>query len=225
MIVPSSSLTQPDEDTAAEPAGRGRAARVEAILDAAVELIGEVGYDRMSMDAIAGRARASKATMYRHWPGKAELVAEAFRCHSCAEVSCPPDTGSLRGDLLATVDALADGFAGEMGHRFTGLMMAMREDPALAELIRAQIDQDGRDITETLLRRAAGRGEPVVALDAAFVLSLAPAAVLTRLLLIGGPTGGDFRRQLVDQVLLPLLTGIPVTPSEPQSPSEPEESR
>lgn len=184
-------------------------ARTQAIVDAAIELIAEVGYDRMTMGAIATRAKASKATMYRRWPGKAELVAEAFSCKGCAEVSCPPDTGSLRGDLLATIDALADSLTGEAGLRLAGLIMAMRRDRTLAQLIRAQLDSDGREITETLIERAARRGEAVTAVDSYFVVSLAPAAILTTSLLLGHPTDEAFRHQLVDEVLLPLLTGRP----------------
>ncbi len=186
-------------------------ARTEAILDAAVELIAEVGYDRMTMGAIATRAKASKATVYRRWPGKAELVAEAFTCHECAEVSCPPDTGSLRGDLLATTDALADSLTGDAGLRLAGLITAMRTDRALADLIRAQLDNDGRQITDTLIRRAEGRGEEIAAVDSHFIVSLVPAAILTTCLLLGRPTDGAFRRQLVDQVLLPLLSGRPAS--------------
>ncbi len=194
------------EEAAAANPGRG-GLRTQAILDAAVELIAEVGYDRMTMGAIAARAKASKATMYRRWPDKAQLVAEAFRCNECAEVSCPPDTGSLRGDLLATVDVLADSLSGDAGLRLAGLIVAMRTDPALAALIRAQLEDDGREITATLISRARSRGEVVAAVDSYFVFSLAPAAILTTSLLLGRPTGGAFRRQLVDEVLLPLMTG------------------
>jgi AcrR family transcriptional regulator len=192
----------------AEPRTRGEA-RTEAILDAAIELIAEVGYDRMTMGAIATRARASKATMYRRWPGKAELVAEAFTCHQCAEVVCPPDTGSLRGDLLAMIGGLVDSFAGQAGQRVTGLLIAMREDPALAAIVRTQLAEGGSQITGILLSRAAERGELPSPVDGPFVLALAPAVVITRSLLLGGTTDTSFQHQLVDQVLLPLLTGQP----------------
>src|SRR5271156_5658417 len=86
---------------AANPCGPARGdARQQAILDAAVELVAEVGYDRMSMDAIALRAKASKATIYRHWPGKAELVTEAIRRRVSPASEPLVDSGSLRGGLL-----------------------------------------------------------------------------------------------------------------------------
>ena len=68
--------TQPIEPLARR-AGSRAAARRQVILDAAIALLMEVGYDRMSMDALAERAHAGKATIYRHWSGKAEVVATA----------------------------------------------------------------------------------------------------------------------------------------------------
>src|SRR5438309_3632378 len=74
--------------------------RREAICDAVFELLGEVGYDRMTMDAVATRARASKATIYRTWPDKPGLVAEAL-INRFGPTPQAPNTGSLRGDLMA----------------------------------------------------------------------------------------------------------------------------
>ena len=189
--------------------GRGDA-RQQAILDAAVELVAEVGYDRMSMDAIALRARASKATMYRHWPGKAELVTEAFRRRSCPDMACPPDTGSLRGDLAAVVHDTTIHLCDQDGPLLAGMLTAIRQDPVLAGLVRAQIDQKQRDIGDELVRRAHERGEVIVAGDVPFILALGPAAILTRSLLMGVPVDDAFERHLVDDVLLPLLTGAAV---------------
>src|ERR1700734_1414294 len=95
-------------DRVASPEGpeaaahRGRqldATRDAALRDAALELLAEIGYDRLSIDAVAARAKASKMTIYRRWSGKADLVVDALRCPGkTGEV---PDTGSLRGDLQA----------------------------------------------------------------------------------------------------------------------------
>ena len=72
--------------------------RDAAICDATLALLLEVGYDRMSMDAVAARAHASKATIYRRWPGKQELVLDAVRARGVG-LTVAEDTGSLRGDL------------------------------------------------------------------------------------------------------------------------------
>src|SRR3954462_7346754 len=80
--------------------------RREAILGAAIAFVAEVGYDRMTVDALATRAGVSKPTIYRRWPGgKAEIVVEAIRAKR-AEAGILPDTGSLRGDLFAMLGAV-----------------------------------------------------------------------------------------------------------------------
>src|SRR3954470_22028186 len=69
------------------------------ILDAAIEVLADVGYDRLTMDAVAQRAKASKATLYRRWTSKAKLVVEALaQQKNTPEI---PDTGDLRSDLVA----------------------------------------------------------------------------------------------------------------------------
>src|SRR3954447_3785716 len=80
--------------------------RREAILAAALALVGEVGYDRVTVDALAARAGVSKPTIYRRWPGgKQEIVVEAIRAKRAASGELP-DTGSLRGDLMAMLTAV-----------------------------------------------------------------------------------------------------------------------
>src|SRR3954466_2103730 len=82
--------------------------RREAILAASVALVGELGYDRVTVDALAARAGVSKPTIYRRWPGgKAEIVVEAIRAKR-AEAGELPDTGTLRGDLLALLGGVID---------------------------------------------------------------------------------------------------------------------
>ena len=86
MIAPSP-LETTEQDH--RPTGARAEAREQAILDAALELVMEVGYDRLSMDALAERAHAGKATIYRHWSGKAQVVAEAVRRRSAARSESP----------------------------------------------------------------------------------------------------------------------------------------
>lgn len=79
---------------------RFTAEREVELYETVLELLGEVGYDGLTMDAVAARTRTSKATLYRQWGGKVELVVEAMR-HKQAGVVCEVDTGSLRGDFEA----------------------------------------------------------------------------------------------------------------------------
>src|SRR3569623_1266093 len=98
--------------------------REEEILDATVELLMEVGYDRLTMDSVARRARASKATLYRRWETKASLVVEALVRAKDAPHPADHDTGSLRGDLLATFcghEGLSGAATGVMGAVITAV--------------------------------------------------------------------------------------------------------
>ncbi len=72
--------------------------REQEILDATLEVLGDVGYDRLTMDAVATRAKASKATLYRRWNGKVSLVIDALL--SVKSTPEQPDTGNLRDDLI-----------------------------------------------------------------------------------------------------------------------------
>jgi AcrR family transcriptional regulator len=182
-------------------------AREQAILDATVELVAEIGYERVTVNAIAARAHASKATMYRKWPGKAELVADALRRHAEGDVAEQPDTGSLRGDLVYAVGSIASNFDGDGGGpSLLGLVEALRSDPALRELVRRQIDERSRQDGVLIGRRAAARGEAVNEARGPAVLGLAVSHLVLRTLLGGSPPSADEQDAFVDQILLPLIS-------------------
>src|SRR6185437_10952004 len=82
-------------------------AREQAILSAVISLLGELGYEAMTMDAVAARAHASKTTIYKRWPGKAQLVRAAVDRYVAGRLTAGADTGSLRGDLMAVMQAMA----------------------------------------------------------------------------------------------------------------------
>src|SRR2546422_8003365 len=105
------------EQTTVGVAGRARKLdeeREQAILRATYELLGETGYQGLRVDAVAARAQASKATLYRHWPTKAGLVVDAANC--CKELEKPPgDTGTLRGDLTQWFWQIGETITGREG--------------------------------------------------------------------------------------------------------------
>ena len=107
-------------------------------------LIGEVGYDRATVEAIAHRAGVSKPTIYRRWPGgKQEIVVEALRTKraECGEL---PDTGTLRGDLMAMLDAVMLSVDAQLAG---GLMSHLRASDELADLFRNEVVADERRAT------------------------------------------------------------------------------
>jgi AcrR family transcriptional regulator len=202
----------PDLDRARSAArpGSHSAAREDAILAATAELVAEVGYERVTVDAIAARAHASKATMYRKWPGKAELVADALRRRADGGAGELADTGSLRGDLLLAVSSIARTFSGGgPGPSLPGMVEAIRADPALRDVVRSQIDERTHQDGALICARAATRGEDVDAARGPAALGLALAHLFLRTLLVGEPPDEAEQRLLVDQTLLPLLRPQP----------------
>lgn len=170
--------------------------REEAILTAAMELLGEVGYDRMSVEAVADRARASKATVYRRWSGKEALVTAAISRYAGTALAAPDPTGDLRTDLLALLHALRERLLGQDSALILGLLSAMRHNPVLAQLVRAAVVDHKRDAFAELLPERA---------DHAWLAELTSAALLSRLLVTGEPLDDAFLAKLVDTVLLPQL--------------------
>jgi AcrR family transcriptional regulator len=191
------------EDPAVPGSARGPA-RESAICTAALELLAEVGYDRMSMDAVAARAKASKATIYRRWPGKRELVEYAIRCRGPQHVE-PPDTGSLRGDILATLRFAAEGFAAEDVALLTGVLRAMQGAPEIAATLRQQMLADKQNMGATIVRRAVERGELRPDADPYVFHEVAPALMFFRMLVTGEPIDDEFLIHVADDVLITLL--------------------
>ena len=191
------------EETAALATARG-ADREAAIRRAALELLVEEGYDRMSMDAVAARARASKATIYRRWPGKRELVLEAVRSRAVPSFD-PPDTGSLRGDIITLRRAMADGIGRHEVALMSGVVHAMRSTPELADCVRERIISEKRYIGDTIVGHAKSRGELPPDADAEVFHEVAPALMLFRLLVCGMPVDDEFLAHVADDVLVPLL--------------------
>jgi len=195
----------PAPPTSPHTVGRPRSeAREQAILDAALELVVEVGYDRLSMDALADRARASKATIYRRWSGKAEVVAEAVRCRQCHQFSFP-DTGSLRGDLLVMLGEIGASLAAEDGALVAGVLWATRSDPVLANLMRAQTAEGKQAVARRIVDQAVARGEVPPTADPPSITEVLSSMVFMRLLITGEPLDKAFFEHVVDDILIPVL--------------------
>jgi AcrR family transcriptional regulator len=208
MTIETTTEAEIDAAAVAAPVRPGRPRseeRGQAILDAALELVAEVGYDGLSMDALAERARASKATIYRHWSGKAEIVAEAVRCRAEETMEVVPDTGSLRGDLLELLTRSCQMLAAADGALMAAVLWAMRTDPVLADLMRAHMVDGKRDVVREVVEQAIGRGECPAGTSAVSAAEVMPAMVMSRLLVTGEPLDEAFCVHLVDDVMLPLL--------------------
>jgi AcrR family transcriptional regulator len=185
--------------------GSRGAVREDAILRATLELLAESGYDQLTIDAVAARARCSKATIYRRWPGKAALVSTAVRRHAGQPAAAAPDTGSLRSDLLAALEAMRSSLSGQDAALILGLLSAMHRDPELAGAVREQVLDAKREVFGAVIARAAARGQVRAAADVALLAEISSAVLLSRLLVTGEPLDDAFTQHLVDAVLLPAL--------------------
>ncbi|MFB4280188.1 MULTISPECIES: TetR/AcrR family transcriptional regulator [unclassified Nonomuraea] len=178
--------------------------RDRAILDATMELLSEVGYDRMTVDQIAKRARASKATIYRRWAGKPELVVDVI-CRRF-DTDAPPgeDTGSLRGDLASIFRGLCE--AVERKHTLViGLSSTLVSNQELARTLRAHMPAKNLGDVRALLERAVKRGELAGPVDPGRLFGLAEALVWHRMIFAGPPFEAAFVEESVDGVLMPVV--------------------
>jgi AcrR family transcriptional regulator len=188
-------------------AARGRprdATRDEALRKAALEVMAEVGYRALTMDAVAAKARAGKATIYRRWESKLDLVIDTVNQLVHQEIP-EPDTGSLTGDLREFLSAFAAFLSGPTGKAAQALVGELPHEPELATAFRETFLVAQRDVLRGIIDRGTARGE--VRLDAprGMAVELAGAALTYRLMLTGDPLDDTFVDRLVDQVLLPLL--------------------
>ena len=186
---------------------RGRpfdASRDAALRAAALELLAETGYDRLTLDSVAARADASKATIYRRWSGKAELVVDALSRIKGSPVV--PDTGSLQGDLDTIARSSTDSGNQFDAQVMLGLITALARDAELRQVFREQlIDPHMADI-KAVFERAVLRGEVSEDRNLDLLVSLFPALVIHHLLIFGEIPDAQFAEQVVREVLVPLAT-------------------
>jgi AcrR family transcriptional regulator len=180
--------------------------RESEILDAAVHLLCEVGYDRLTMDAVAAEARASKATLYRRWTSKPSLVVDAIlRTKEALQVP-EVDTGNLRDDLVQ----MACGQGGLSDDRSSALMAAMvtalHHDPEFAEEFRSRVIGPKLEVSRQIFQRARERGEITADLDLDLLVPALAGIVLHRSFVLGQPTDEKTVARVVDEIIVPAAT-------------------
>ncbi len=177
--------------------------REREILDAALEVLAEVGYDRLTMDAVAQRAKASKATLYRRWNSKATLVVDAL----ATQKTTPPvpDSGDLRTDLLTAFCGMGGLTDHDTTQTFGAVMTALSTDPEFAAEFRARVLQPKAQVSRTVFQRAADRGEVRSDLDLDLVAPALAGIVLHRLFVMGETPGPTLIEHVVDQIILPAV--------------------
>lgn len=178
--------------------------REDAILTAALELLREEGYEAMTMDGLAARARASKATIYRRWTSKARVVKAALDAVDADQAASAPETGALRSDLVAVMRSLREKANQPYVEVMTELVTAARRDPELAALLDDHVADDELSPFRDVLRRAVRRRELSRTVDDELVHDIAEAMIL-RQLQLRLPFDEAFIDRVVDRILLPLM--------------------
>lgn len=186
----------------------GRTAKVRAaVLRATGAALAEDGYEALSIEDIARRAGVHKTTVYRRWPSKAELVAEAIRERSAERVAVP-DTGTLLGDLQALARAVAANIGSEDGTAMTrNLIATTANSPAIAQDM-PRFWSERLQVTGTIVKRAIARGELPADVDANLVIETLIGPLYVRLLLTGEPLTAD----IADQVARIVAAGAATWP-------------
>ncbi|CAN5591649.1 TetR/AcrR family transcriptional regulator [soil metagenome] len=177
--------------------------REQEILDATLDVLVDVGYDRLTMDAVASAARASKATLYRRWTSKAVLVIDALLSQKGQHTM--PDTGNLRDDLLGTFCGMG-GLADEKQTTIlASVITAIARDEDFATAFRRDFIGPKAESSRAVFVRAQARGEIRPDLDLDLIAPALPGIVLHRQFLMGESPDIDFITQVIDQIILPAV--------------------
>ncbi|ARC56496.1 putative HTH-type transcriptional regulator [Frondihabitans sp. 762G35] len=195
-------------DPTASRLGRKRDhTRDPEILQCTLEVLAETGYDGMTIEMVAARAKAGKATLYRRWASKGELVLDAVACMKKGDFDEAnlPDTGTLRGDLVAMIRPPSLEEAEKKLRVMAGLMAMLSQAPELADAANRAIVEPRAAINRMFFRRAIERGEIAPDCDVETLSLITPAMAAHRSLLQKKPVDRDFLVSIIDGVLLPAV--------------------
>ena len=182
--------------------GRPRSERAEqAILDATLEAIGECGVDGVRCEDVAARAGVGKATLYRRWPGKEDLLIAAF---ASLKTPLPQGSGeSARADLTAMLDVMAkDAEDPRYARQFALLHGEGQRYPRLVARYKEQVVEPRRELIRSALRRGIASGELRPDTDVEIAMLTLTGAVMARGKHDGTPAEPGFAARVVDELML-----------------------
>lgn len=208
-------MTQVDLEAPKPKLGRKRDHTRDAeILDAALEVLAETGYEGMTIDMVAARAKAGKATLYRRWASKSELVLDAVACMKSKGIdfTSPPDTGTLRGDLIAMVKSPTIRESERKLKIMAAIASMVARDSELATAAREALIEPRVGANRVIFQRAIDRGEIPAGCDVEKISMIGPALVAYRVLMLREPVDREFMVSVIDGIILPaagLRGGVP----------------
>jgi AcrR family transcriptional regulator len=177
------------------------------LLTVTLRLLQEHGYERLTVDAVATAAHASKATVYRRWPSKAELVLAAF-IEGTRQTAVPPDTGTLRGDLLSVGNAICL-HARKQASTIRAVLVEISRNPALSDAMQHQFLDQRKALIHHILQQAIDRGEIERGAMSDDLWDLLPGYLIFRCTVADRPPPRRIVAALVDDVIIPSLTPLP----------------
>lgn len=172
----------------------------EALRQAALDIIEKKGFLGLTVEAIAAQAGASKATVYRWWSGKSELLVDAFFTKISPDLKFP-ETGSLRTDCVAQMRMLVEQMNGPNGKVLASLLAGAQMDEGMADAVRTRWLALRRVEGRKVIDRAIARGELEATIDTDFLFDLLYSPLYFRLLLRHRPLTDDLVEKIVDAVL------------------------
>jgi len=187
--------------------GRPRDPSRDSVIRAAIlRLLADVGYGALTMDAVASEAGVGKATIYRRWRTKQDLVVDTISDLNREQVA-RPDTGSLENDVRAMLQSLLGIVNGPAGAATLSLLSTVAHEPALADAFRRGPLVEWRNNFDAAWARAQERGELAPGTGDSVLAETTSALMVQRWLLTGRPVDDAYADEVLDTVVLPLLRG------------------
>lgn len=189
--------------------------REAEILDATLGVLCEVGYDRLTMDAVAQASRASKATLYRRWSSKGDLVVDALVRAKGAPQVVDRDLGDLREDLLAA-SCHDSGLTQKVTRCMVGgVVSALQHDEEFAAAFHERFLAPKLAESMAMFERARDRGELCPDVDLDLLAIVIPAVALHRSFVLGLPTDDSMIERIIDEIVMPAATREPLARAKP----------
>ncbi|MQA84956.1 MAG: TetR family transcriptional regulator [Streptosporangiales bacterium] len=193
-----------------EPAGvrtrrRGKALE-QAIYGATLAELAAVGYAGMTMEGVAERAGTGKASLYRRWSSKRDLALDALRqaLPDPREVAL---ADSVREELMAALTVMSEVLAGQQAYPGVDMMGELFREPELMEAFRERVIEPRLRLIQAIVDRGVQRGEVTPEASSGLIARTGPALVILTFLLTGEAPAKRELSRIVDEILLPLLTG------------------
>lgn len=202
---------------AVDAAGRRTRRRGRDLLDAiyagTLDELAESGYAGFTMEGVAARAGTGKAPLYRRWPSKDALILDTVH-HGMPTGQAVAYSGNLREDLLTMLRGLGSALASSIGGAMRALLAETHRRPELLDALhRVVFDPRGREL-RALLSEAAAHGEIRPEVVDSELVTIGHELIMLRFLTDGPPVPDDTITGILDEVLMPLLTGTFRSPAE-----------